>query len=203
MPPGELPPDFDVYLALLSLPSVLGTTAENLPRNVPYLSAEPNRIKAWADRIVALAGTRKVGLVWGGKKTPDPKRSIPLKQLAPLWEAPDIAWFSLQTGEHVSQLAEAPSGLIRDLGKDVTDFADTAAAIAHLDLLITIDTATAHLAGAMGAKTWTMIPFAPDWRWMHGRSDSPWYPTMRLFRQPKIDDWNSVVRQVRDELLPR
>jgi tetratricopeptide (TPR) repeat protein len=198
---GETLPSFDTYLALLSVPRVIGTTLQTLPNQVPYLHADPTAVPTWRERIQASPGMLKVGLTWGGNITPDPKRSMSLADLAPLAEIAGVAWFSLQKGEPAQQLASPPRGMrIVDLGSELTNFADTAAAIANLELLITIDTAVAHLAGAMGVKTWTLLPFAPDWRWMLERDDSPWYPTMRLFRQPAWNDWASVVARVVDGL---
>jgi Tfp pilus assembly protein PilF len=199
---GEALPEFDTYLALLSVPRVLGTTLANLPNRVPYLRAEPGAVQRWRERLADAAPDRlKVGLTWGGNVTPDPKRSMRLSDLAALAEVPGLSWFSLQKGDAAAQLASPPAGMqILDLGPELTNFADTAAALANLDLLITIDTAVAHLAGAMAVKTWTLLPFAPDWRWMLTREDSPWYPTMRLFRQPARSDWASVVARVLDEL---
>jgi tetratricopeptide (TPR) repeat protein len=194
------PPPFDTYQALMSVPLVLKVTLDNLPTKVPYLRADPARRDAWTARVTAPPNALKVGLVWGGRPIPDPKRSACLIDLAPLWSLPNVAWFSLQTADPAAQLADAPPGLITDLGRDLHDFADTAAAMPQLDLLITIDTAAAHLAGALGVRTWTMIPFAPDWRWMLDRADNAWYPTMRLFRQSRINDWTDVVAHIRNEL---
>lgn len=122
-------------------------------------------------------------------------------QLAPLADAGNAAFVSLQTGE-AARAAEAPSGAMRLLNAtpDLTDFADTAAAMSQLDLIISVDTSTAHLAGALGRPVWTLLPFAPDWRWMLGRSDTPWYPNMRLFRQPVRCAWDAVIRRVAHEL---
>jgi hypothetical protein len=144
---------------------------------------------------------KKVGLVWSGKQTPDPKRSCRLEELAPLGEVRGVEWFSLQTGDATADLERLPASFRPiDIGSKLNDFADTAAVLSNVDLLITIDTAAAHLAGAMGVRTWTMIPFAPDWRWMYDREDSPWYPAMRLFRQPRMNDWKSVIARIKDEL---
>src|SRR5262249_37622189 len=150
-----------------------------------------------AGRIKSASGEKRIGIVWSGKQVPDPKRTCPLDNLLPLFDLPGARWFSLQAGDAAEQLARLPeSSRPIDIGTDLNDFADTAAVLSELDLLVTIDTAAAHLAGAMGVATWTMIPFAPDWRWMYARDDSPWYPTTKLFRQPKIDDWQSVVARI-------
>src|SRR5207302_7418120 len=121
--------------------------------------------------------------------------SIPLADLAPLASVPDVQFYSLQKGPAASSAPLAPLALT-DLGPAVQDFADTAAALMHLDLLITIDTSVAHLAGALGRSVWVLLPYAPDWRWLLGRDDSPWYPTARLFRQPRPGDWPSVLHNV-------
>lgn len=127
----------------------------------------------------------------------DRNRSLALEKLAPLAETPDTVFFSLQKGPQADEALNPPDGLnLIDLQNDLPDFHHTAAAIMNLDLVISVDTAVAHLAGALGRPVWTLLPFAPDWRWMLGRTDSPWYPTMRLFRQKQRDDWDSVIREV-------
>src|SRR5262249_51789978 len=138
---------------------------------------------------------------WGGNIKPDPKRTCDLKFLAPLAQIKGVKFISLQTGAPSAQVKDAPPGLpIAHLGDDLKDFADTAAVLENLDLMITIDTAVAHLAGAMGVRTLTMLPYSADWRWLRDREDSVWYPTMRLFRQPTRGDWPSVVNRVVQEL---
>jgi len=192
---------FDTFQAMLSVPSVLAITLHNLPANVPYLRATGARREEWPARVRGAPGEKKVGIVWSGKPIPDPKRTCSLNDLTPLFDLPGIRWFSLQAGEAAAALAQIPEAdRPIDIGASLKDFADTAAVLSQLDLLITIDTAAAHLAGAMGVPTWTMVPFAPDWRWMYDREDCPWYPTMRIFRQPKINDWKAVVSRIRTEL---
>jgi len=184
------------HVPLLSLPIIFGTTFESIPSNVPYLGAMPEKRAYWSNRIVQ-DGSLKIGLVWSGRKTPDPHRSCGLKVLQPLWEINGVTWYSLQMeldGERENH-TEAELELT-DMTKEIDDFADTAALIDNLDLVITIDTAVAHLSGGLGKLTYVMVPFAPDWRWMLGRSDSPWYPTMRIFRQKRPNDWDEVVRQL-------
>src|SRR5262249_7624915 len=132
----------------------------------------------------------------------DPRRSIALKELAPLAEIAGITWFSLQLGPPRDQLTEAPAGMeLIDIGKDMKDFADTAAVMSMLDLLITIDTAAAHLGGALGVRTWTLLPDAPDWRWLMRGDSTPWYPQMRLFRQEALaSSWTNTVRRLAEAL---
>jgi tetratricopeptide (TPR) repeat protein len=199
---GSLIPEFDEHVALLSLPHLFGTTMETIPQNVPYMSADAERLARWKQRIDSeAAGQFKVGLVWGGRPKPDPRRSTTLEALGPLAQVPGVAFFSLQKGDPVEQLRDPPRGMkISDLGADCDDFADTAAAVQNLDLLISIDSAPAHLGGALGARTWTMLPLSCDWRWGVNRDDCPWYPTMRLFRQPGPRDWDSVVATMKGEL---
>jgi hypothetical protein len=199
---GMALPKFDLHIPLMSLPRIFKTTLVTIPADIPYLRPNPSRVEKWKQRIESVARGKRIGVVWGGKKLPDPRRSIPLRLLASLGSVPDVTWFSLQTGEPRSELASAPANFKAiDIGKDLKDFSDTAAVISQLDLLITIDTAAAHLAGALGVKTWTLLPYAPDWRWTMAGDSTPWYPAMRLFRQAEIDRWEDVVEQVRAALL--
>jgi tetratricopeptide (TPR) repeat protein len=199
IPAGMSWPDFDMHLPLLSLPRVFGTTINSIPAQVPYLSADAARIVLWRDRVPGPG--LKVGLTWWGNSKPDPARSCPLAALAPLAAVPGVTYFSLQKGDVPADAVAAPAGLrLVDCSKEIKDFSDTAAAIHALDLIITIDTAAAHLAGALGKPTWTLLPRAADWRWMADRADSPWYPTMRLFRQAQQGDWPEVARRVAVEL---
>jgi tetratricopeptide (TPR) repeat protein len=191
----QAPPAFDVQAPLLSLPWILGTRLETIPARAPYLAADPAQAARWAARIGAGAG-RAIGLVWAGnpRHLRDRVRSLPAPRLAPLLRH-DARWFSLQVGASADARA-LPPGPITDLAPELADFSATAAAIAALDLVIAVDTAVAHLAGALGKTVWLMLPFSPDYRWLLGRGDSPWYPTMRLFRQPSPGDWDTVVAQV-------
>jgi ADP-heptose:LPS heptosyltransferase len=171
---------------------------------VPYLHADPARIEAWRERIgTATPSHRRVGLVWGGNAIPDARRSATLADFAPLAEVSDVTFFSLQKGAHAEQLKHAPAGLrIVDLAPELNDFSDTAAALANLDLLITIDTAAAHLSGALARPTWVLLPHVPDWRWLAGTDErTGWYPTARTFRQPAPGDWNSVIERVKRALI--
>jgi tetratricopeptide (TPR) repeat protein len=195
---GELP-RCDVQLAMGSLPGVFRT----IPGEVPYLTAEAAAIGRWRTRVEAAAGRRRrIGLAWAGRRQPDPFRSVPGELLGGLAKAEGNWFCSLQKGE----LEKKPPGLeMADWTSELTDFAETAALMANLDLVITIDTAVAHLAGAMGKGTWVMLKSAADWRWMIGRGDSPWYPTMRLFRQKRRGDWEGVVGEAAgalEELRP-
>jgi tetratricopeptide (TPR) repeat protein len=195
---GDEPPAFDLHMPMLSLPGALKTTLENLPREVPYFHPDDSLKRRWKQRIESSrrGAAKTVGLTWGGSIL-DLRRSVKLAQLAPLMTSPGVRFFSLQKGSPADELMTAPAEWdIVDLGPELNDFADTAAALANLDLLVTIDTAIAHLGGAMASKTWTMLVQIADWRWMHDREDSPWYPTMRLFRQPLKGDWNTVIAAV-------
>lgn len=187
---GEPLPAHDLQVPLMSLPKICGTTVETIPGKVPYLAPPGDRVAFWQSQIVDKKGF-KVGICWAGKSYPDPGRSCPAELLAPLAEKDDVSFYSLQMGwDGALPLA------MSDLTGHIRDFGDTAALIARLDLVITIDTAVAHLAGAMGTATWVMLPYAADWRWMIGRDDSPWYPTMRLFRQALPGDWQDVIHRM-------
>ena len=190
---GERSPAFDVHAYLMSLPFLMGITLDTLPDAVPYLRA-PDRPVARAIRERGGAGVR-VGLVWAGNKfqTRDRVRSVGLAALAPLLAVPGAAFFSLQKGEGLRELDASPHAPIVNLDPVLGDFSDTAAAIDALDLVITVDTSVAHLAGALGKEVWTLHAQVPDWRWMLDRGDSPWYPTMRLFRQSALNDWSAPV----------
>jgi tetratricopeptide (TPR) repeat protein len=193
---GEPLPAFDAYSPLPSLPRAFGTRLESIPADVPYVRADPGRAAAWRERFAEAGGECKVGLVWAsqsGHRTAQEK-SLALQALAPLGSVPGVRFYSLQKGEAALQSRRAPEGMrLQDLGGALADFSDTAAAIAGLDLVISVDTAVAHLAGAMGVPTWTLLKYVPDWRWLLGRDDCPWYPTMRLFRQERQGDWQAPV----------
>ncbi len=192
-------PPFEVHLPILSLPRVFNTTLETIPREVPYLSPPERRFPLPEPK----PGRRRVGLVWGGdpKHRNDHNRSAPLAALAPLGETAGVDWFSLQTGPRASELNQPPwAGRLVNLGTQFIDFDQTASVIAQLDLVISVDTSVAHLAGALGKPVWTLLPFAAEWRWLTGRQDSPWYPGMRLFRQPRPGAWGALAAWVRAEL---
>jgi hypothetical protein len=191
-------PEYDAHFPLLSLPRVFATTAETIPSVASYMTvSEPHRAAARV-RIDASRAKLNVGLVWAGSRehSNDRNRSCPLAALAPLLALPGIAWFSLQQGEANQELdAFADPKPMIALPASVP-LIDTAALIAELDLVISVDTSIAHLAGALGRRCWLLLPFAPDWRWMLERDDTPWYPAMRLFRQSRLHDWSSVVARV-------
>jgi tetratricopeptide (TPR) repeat protein len=190
----------DLHCPFMSLPLAFGTTLETIPAQVPYL-AVPEEARQNAKTLAWPDEGLRVGLVWSGSSThaKDGYRSISLAQLKPLFDVEGVHFFSLQMGSGAEQLATAPVE-ITNLAPAITDMADTAALLTNLDLIITVDTSVAHLAGALAIPTWVMIPFAPDWRWLMDREDSPWYPTMRLFRQPEFGDWQSVLLRIHAEL---
>ena len=198
-------PDCDLCCSLLSLPRLLGTMPESTPAPIPYLRADPGETRRWHERIVAGGSGLKVGLVWASQTVNRiaQSKSLKLEMLAPLAAIENVAFYSLQKGAAASEAGQPPRGMrIVDASAELGDFSDTAALIANLDLVISVDTAVAHLAGAMGRRVWTLTHFPPVWRWMLGRDDSPWYPTMRLFRQRQAQDWMPVVAQVAEALKP-
>ncbi|MHB8533817.1 MAG: tetratricopeptide repeat protein [Sulfuricaulis sp.] len=198
---GDTAPPFNVEITLLSLPGVLGTTLETIPADVPYIRVPSGAGARAVAEIACCTGVLRVGLVWaGGFHTGSRHRNMVLQQFRDLLDIPGIKFFSLQKGEEAAQLADVDSELITDLAPYLGDFADTAAAIQTLDLVISVDTAVAHVAGALAKPVWTLIPFAPDWRWLLNRNDSPWYPTMRLFRQPAPGHWSSVIAHIAVQL---
>jgi hypothetical protein len=206
---GVAAPHFDVYAPLASLPNILGTTLETIPADVPYLFADPSLAERWKSSITDGSQSDKpvkVGIAWQGslKHPRDNERSVPLELFRPLVEVPGVRLFSLQKGPGSEQLAAADwAGNVIELGSRCEDYADTAAAIENLDLVITVDTSVAHLAGAMGKPTWVVLPLVPDWRWMLARDDSPWYPTMQLFRQREDGNWGKVFERVHSALSER
>jgi tetratricopeptide (TPR) repeat protein len=193
---GAALPDFDRHVALLSVPRWLATTLETIPASVPYIG--PAQAAAPPARKRPL-----VGLVWAGsdKHDNDRNRSIPLETLLPALDCAAADFVGLQFGPRAGDIAAlGAEGLVADAMTGVKDFADTAALVARLDLVIAVDTAVAHLAGAMARPVWVLLPFAPDWRWMLGRADTPWYPTMRLYRQAAPGDWAGVIDRLRVDL---
>lgn len=197
----ENQPEFLAYSALSGLPRLAGTTLQTIPAPIPYLRTDSEKLAAWSSRLSGLvpAGYRRIGIAWAGRPTHvnDRNRSTTLATLGPLADLPRLALVSLQKGPAQAQIGSfwgrAP---LINLGPEIVDFADTMAIIEELDLIITIDTAVAHLAGAMGRPVWLMLPFAPDWRWLLNRVDSPWYPTARLFRQRAPRQWGPVVDEI-------
>ncbi|MEI8196354.1 MAG: tetratricopeptide repeat protein [Phycisphaerae bacterium] len=203
---GDVLPHCDVQCPLLSLPLVLGTTLENIPQGVPYLQAEAARVEWWRRELADAPPGLQVGLVWSGNPAHknDRNRSVALAALAPLARMPGVRFYSLQKGAAGEQARTPPAGMeLIDRTAELKDFADTAALVANLDLVIAVDTAVVHLAGALGKSVWTLLPFVPDWRWLMEREDSPWYPTMRLFRQRVRGDWGSVIDKVAKALVQR
>jgi tetratricopeptide (TPR) repeat protein len=202
LPMGEALPAFDLTCPLMSLPAIFGMTVASIPRDVPYLTAESDAVALWRTRLGA-HGFR-VGIAWQGNpsRREDGGRSIPLEQFPPLASVPGVRLISLQKHDGAEQLipgiAVETLGQAFDSGPD--GFVDTAAVMMNLDLVITSDTSIAHLAGALGRPAWAALRAVPDWRWLLERTDSPWYPTMRLFRQTTRDDWVPVFAAMRDAL---
>jgi hypothetical protein len=202
---GDPVPDFDYHAAMMDIPGALGITLETIPAGTPYLFADPAAVARYRD-ILPPIGARRIGLCWAGRSSHENnrKRSLPFNHFSSLIERGDNEWVSLQrivpeqdvTALEASTIAS--HGL--DWGRAFQDFAAAAAAIMALDLVITVDTAIAHLAGALGKPVWVLLPFYADWRWLTERSDSPWYPTARLFRQDRRGDWTSVIAAVAAEL---
>jgi Flp pilus assembly protein TadD len=200
---GAQRPRFERHCALLSLPLVFSTDLGSLPAQAPYLKADPELVEKWKTKFGPAHGPR-VGLTWAGRPTHknDRCRSIDLAQFAPLWRVKGVEFYSLQKGQSPGQAPPAGTKWF-DWTDDLHDFAQTAALVENLDLVVTVDTAVAHLAGAMGKPVWVLLPFVPDWRWLLDREDSPWYPAMRLFRQSAINDWASVIQRVAERLAQR
>jgi len=198
---GDPLPDFDLQVPLLSLPGAFATTLDTIPRAVPYLSPPPERVAAWREALAALPPPR-IGLAWAGSPTNrnDRQRSLALARLAPLFDLPGASLVSLQKDlrEGDAALLERHPRVSR-IGERLGDFADTAAVMSLLDLVVSVDTAAAHLAGALARPLFLMLPFSAEWRWLRGREDSPWYPTARLFRQPRPGDWDAVTARVAAE----
>jgi tetratricopeptide (TPR) repeat protein len=196
---GEPPPAADLRLPLMSVAAVRRASLDEIPSGVPYLRASPERVAAWRDRVGA-EGPR-VGLCWRGnwQNREGRHRAVPPDALSPLARLPSLGWFDLT----LDRDGETPGWPLIDLSTGLTDLGETAAALACLDLIITIDTSVAHLAGALGRPTWVMLAHAADWRWLEQRADSPWYPTLRLFRQRVAGDWSDVIEAVAGALRGR
>ena len=198
MPPGELKlSEFDIYVPLMSLPYIFGTTLETIPANIPYLqSTNSNPIN--------LTNTQyKVGIVWSGSSTHknDGNRSCKITDFLPILQVPGVKFYSLQKGENRQELTQVPSNIqIEDLSYQLNNYSDTAAVIEQLDLVITVDTSVAHLAGALGKNVWNLLCFNPDWRWLQEVEDTLWYPTMKLFRQSQSRKWQEVIEKVQEHL---
>jgi tetratricopeptide (TPR) repeat protein len=202
----EQQPEFIAYCPLSGLPRLAKTRLETIPNDtVPYLHADPAKVAEWSDRLGSLlpAGYRRIGIAWAGRPTHhnDRNRSTRLVSFAPLTEIPGIAFISLQKGLTQSQIGgywgRAP---LVNLGPELRDFDDTMAVIECLERLITVDTSIAHLAGAMDKEAWVMLAYAPDWRWLLERTDTPWYPSLRFFRQGPDRSWDPVMARIADEV---
>lgn len=201
IPQGAVLPDFDFEIPAMSLPGAFGTRLESIPAENPYIGVVPEKLAYWKARIEKLPPTRKFGMVWaGGVKNPaNTKRSMSLADFAPFLKIPDMAWISLQKGPAAEQSSVAPFP-IHDWMSEIQDFSDTAALVSVLDGVVTVDTAVAHLAGALGKPVWIMITHVPDFRWLMDRNDSPWYPSARLVRQRSRDSWKEAIETLGAEL---
>jgi hypothetical protein len=200
---GKQIPQFDVHCPLASLPFVFDTALESIPAIVPYISVDSLLVQKWFNKIQHDNSKLKIGLVWSGnpRYKADRYRSCSLDTFSPLTQFNEITLYSLQKGEAGEQAENPPEDMkLIDYTEDINDFSDTAALLENLDLIISVDTAVVHLAGALGKSVWTLVPFVPDWRWMLTRKDSPWYPTMRLFRQSSPGDWEPVIDSIEKEL---
>ena len=203
---GPLEPvHYDWVVPLMSLPHIFRTTLETIPNEIPYLSVPPGYREKWQALLaphLGRSGIRNIGFVFHSANDPH-IRTCPLSQWLPLFSLPDIRWFCAQNGPAtvaVKELAATHPNLV-DLSDQFTDFADTAAFLEKLDLLISIDTSVPHLAGALGKPAWMLLPFDGEWRWLMNRSDSPWYPSFRLFRQPVPGQWEPVIAKVRRAIM--
>jgi tetratricopeptide (TPR) repeat protein len=202
---GESAPPFDFHAALRSLPHLFGATLDTIPAGAPYLNARDGLVAAWRARLTSPGPN--IGLVWRGNPSHvhDRKRSVAAELFAELCAVPGVNWLSLQKEARPEEIAALSrhgeiQANIRDCGPLLTDWAETAALASCLNLIVTVDTGVAHLAGALGRPAWVLLPFNPDWRWLLHRRDSPWHPTLRLFRQPAPGDWGAVFRALRQEL---
>lgn len=204
---GQTPPKFDFYIPMMSLPHIFGTGLDTIPADVPYVGPlDPGAVQL----PTSLGRIKRVGISWAGRPTHrnDANRSSGFRHFIEILGLPGLSVYSLQKGGAVADLKEyGCEALVTDLGERLRDFSDTAAVVAQLDLVITVDTALAHLAGAMGKPVWVAVPYSPDWRWMRGTDTSPWYPSMRLFRQKRHGAWAGVFgdirRALRDEIAER
>jgi Tfp pilus assembly protein PilF len=199
---------FDFHIPLLSLPRVLNANYADIPADIPYLKADKKLIQIWNGHInscnINNDNSLKVGIVWAGhpSHTNDNNRSVLLSTFSTLKNIEGVKLFSLQKDKYKKWTDIDPDQIFeQDLGEQISDFADTAAMIENLDLVISVDTAIVHLAGALGKNVWTLLPFSPDWRWMINREDSPWYPTMKLFRQSVPGSWEPVFENVKAHLM--
>ena len=201
-------PPYRAYAALSGLPRLHGTRIDNVPARIPYMHAIPEKVASWKARLDCLTprGFKRVGIVWAGRPTHnnDRRRSATLAAFAPLFALPRVALVSLQKGPSTDQtgryFGRAP---LINVGAEIQDYDDTMAIMENLDVVVTVDTSVGHLAAAMGRPAWIMLATAPDWRWLLDRSDTPWYPTVRLFRQTVARQWGDVMQRVADGLRER
>jgi len=208
-PRGSKHPTIDIKIPIMSLPFIFNTTLETVPADIPYLYADEHLIKFWKEKITQDKNF-KIGLAWVSKskhleKNYLTRRSVPLKNFAPLAELHNVSFYSLQKTDGLDQLSNLPQNFtVKSFGPDFDNtngrFMDTAALIMNLDLVITSDTSIAHLAGALGKETWILLPYVAEWRWMQERNTTPWYPNARLFRQKKHSDWTHVIQAIKEEL---
>jgi len=199
---GARRPAFDARVPMVSLPRLLGTDPSSIPGGVPYLRPDPALARTWRARLDRWPGPR-VGLLWGGnpRNRDDRNRSLRLETLGPLLRIPGISFFSLQVGARAGELEAAPrTAAVIDLAPQLGDFAHTAAAVYALDLVVSVDTAVLHVAGALGRPAWLLLSSSPDWRWLMDRPDTAWYPSVRLYRQEQRGDWGPVVARLRRDL---
>lgn len=198
---GKPLPDFDAHCPLLSLPLAFKTDLTNMPANIPYLSSASLLREKWT-RKLGVKRVPRIGLAWSGnpEHKNDRNRSIGLKHLIP-YLPPQFEYVSMQKDVREIDLESLVSSGIRHFGQELTDFTETAALCDLMDAVISVDTSVAHLSGALGKPTGVLLPYAPDWRWLLGREDSPWYPTMKLYRQARIGDWDSAMHVLHSDLL--
>ena len=198
---GELPPRFDYFCEMMSLPMAMGLKLSDLPGKIPYLSALPERVAFWREHLARYPRPH-VAVVWAGRPshTNDANRSMTLETIAPL-SVPGVTLLSIQKGPGEGAALTPPAGMnLFSLSPEIRDFEDTAAILQVVDLLISVDSSPVHLAGALDRPAWVMLPRLPDWRWLLEREDTPWYPSVRLFRQSKPQDWPTVIERVAGEL---
>ena len=199
---GDPLPEFACHAPVMSLPAILGTTLQTIPAEIPYLAADPSLVARWRDELDGI-DEFKIGVVWQGNPdhTRDRERSFRLDHLEPVARVPGVRLFSLQKTFGLNQIeAVSDRFSVTGLGHRLDDFVDTAAVMRNLDLVISADSSPAHLAGALGVPVWMPLPFISDWRWMTDRDDTPWYPTMRLFRQQRFGDWDSLFARLAREV---
>lgn len=192
---------FDYYLPLMSLPYILGTKPNTIPLSNPYIFPNTKKVKKFQKFFQKDNNKIKIGINWKGNPNGDSKRIIKLKEFYTLCDIPNVSLYSFQKGTGQEELNDLPSNIeIIDLGRHLDDFSDTAAALAHIDLLISNDSSMVHLGGAIGIKTWALLPYFPEWRWGIDTDYSPWYDSVRLFRQKTVDNWEELFQSVKKEL---